>query len=279
VPIHDQGYRRYVGHREPPGKAWWVIARQHLLSSVKSRPFVILMLVAWAPFVVRAVQIYVASNFQQATFLAASAQTFRDFLDQQSLFVFLLTIRMAGLVADDKRANALQVYLSKPLTRVEYIAGKLVTLLVCLLCVTFAPAVVLLIVQILFAGTLTFLRENIFLLPAITLFSVVQSVLSAFVMLALSSLSKSRRFVAIMYAGLIFFTAAMYQALRGITGSRLWSVISPSDMLDVLGNAVFRVQGGDPAVPVAVAALVVVLLIGASIWVLERRIRGVEVVA
>lgn len=278
MPIHDQGYRRYAGHRAPHGQAWWVIARQHLLSSVKSRPFVILMLVAWAPFVVRAVQIYVASNFQQATFLAASAQTFRDFLGQQSLFVFLLTIRMAGLIADDKRANALQVYLSKPLTRVEYIAGKLVTLLVCLLCVTFAPAVVLLIVQILFAGTLTFLRDNLYLLPAITLFSIVQSLLSAFVMLALSSLSKSRRFVAIMYAGLIFFTAAMYQALAGITGSRLWSVISPSDMLDVLANAVFRIKS-TPTVPVAVAALVVLLLMGASIWTLERRIRGVEVVA
>jgi ABC-2 type transport system permease protein len=278
VPIHDQGYRRYAGHRVPRGQAWWVITRQHLLSLVKSRPFVILMLVAWAPFVVRAVQIYVASNFQQAQFLAASAQTFRDFLDQQALFVFLLTIRLAGLIADDKRANALQVYLSKPLTRVEYIAGKLVTLLICLLSVTFAPAVVLLLVQILFAGTLTFLRENIYLLPAITLFSIVQSLLSAFVILALSSLSKSRRFVAIMYAGLIFFTAAMYQALRGITGSRLWSVISPSDMLDVLGDAVFRVKS-TPAVPVAVAALVILVLIGASIWTLERRIRGVEVVA
>jgi len=132
--------------------------------------------------------------------------------------------------------------------------------------------------QILFTGSLAFLRENIFLLPAITLFAMVQSLLSAFTMLALSSLSKSRRFVSIMFAGLIFFTAAMYQALRNITGSRAWAVMSPGEMLDVLGNAIFRVDGVQ-AVPVPVAALVVMVLIGGSVWILERRVRGIEVVA
>ena len=31
----------------------------------------------------------------------------------------------AGLIANDRRANALQIYLSKPLMRMEYIGGKL----------------------------------------------------------------------------------------------------------------------------------------------------------
>ena len=51
-----------------------------------------LLLFAWLPFLVRAVQLYLAANFQQASLLAATAQTFRDFLDQQSLFVFFVTI-------------------------------------------------------------------------------------------------------------------------------------------------------------------------------------------
>ena len=278
MPIHDQGYTRYAGQRQSHGNAWWVIARQHIFSAVKYRPFIILLLLSWAPFVVRAVQIYVSSTYQQAQVLQVTARTYRDFLDFQSICVFLVTISMAGLIADDKRANALQVYLSKPLTRVEYISGKLVAMLVFLFGVTLAPAVMLLVMQILFTGSLAFLRENIFLLPAITLFAMVQSLLSAFTMLALSSLSKSRRFVSIMFAGLIFFTAAMYQALRNITGSRAWAVMSPGEMLDVLGNAIFRVDGVQ-AVPVPVAALVVMVLIGGSVWILERRVRGIEVVA
>jgi hypothetical protein len=96
-------------------------------------------------------------------------------------------------------------------------------------------------------------------------------------MLALSSMSKSRRFVSVMYAGIVFFTAAMYQVLRQITTTSAWAWISPEDVLDVLAAAIFRANGPTP-IPVPVAVLAVFVLIGASIWILERRVRGVEVV-
>ena len=63
----------------------------------------------------------------------------------------------AGLIADDRRANALQIYLSKPLTRVEYIAGKLTALMAFLSFVTWLPAMLLLFLQMMFAGSTTFL--------------------------------------------------------------------------------------------------------------------------
>ena len=278
MPIHDQGYRRYEGKRAPHGQAWWIIARTQFLAALKYRPFVILLLVSWVPFIGRAVQLYLSTSFQQVSMLAATAQTFRDFLDQQGLFVFLVTIALGGAIADDRRANALQLYLSKPLTRTEYIIGRLVPALVVLLGVTFVPAILLILLQIAFSGSTAFIGQNLFLLPAITLVSLTQALLSASTILALSSLSKSRRFVSIMYAGLIFFTAAMYQVLRTITGNRAWAAVSPGDMLDVVADAVFRIRA-NPPVPVPVAILVIVLLIAASFWVLERKIRAVEVVA
>jgi ABC-2 type transport system permease protein len=277
MPIHDQGYRHYEGHRAPHGQAWWVIARSHIMTVLQQRGFRFLLLVAWAPFVVRAVQVYLAST-PVAELIATTPETFRDFLSQQRLFVFLVTIGQAGLIAEDRRTNALQLYLSKPLTRVEYILGKLVPPLAYVLFVTLVPALLLLLMQIVFAGSLAFLRTNLFLLPAITLFSLIQALLSAFAILALSSLSKSRRFVAIMYAGVIFFTAAMYQALRLITTSRTWAVISPGEMLDVIANAIFRSRA-EPPVPVYVAVIAVFVVIGLAMLILERRIRAVEVVA
>ncbi|MBM3818995.1 MAG: hypothetical protein FJW14_08265 [Acidimicrobiia bacterium] len=278
MPIHDQGYQRYKGHRGPHGRRWWVIARAGIVERLRERRFLALMLFSWAPFVVRAVQMYVSSNFSQAAFLAPSADTFREFLEQQNFFVFLVTILVgSGLIANDKRANALQIYLSKPLTRVEYLTGKLVTLMVFLVFVTWVPAVLLLVIQMMFSGSTAFILDNLFLFPAITVAAAAQTLLSAFAMLALSSLSKSRRFVAIMYAGVIFFTSAMYQALRQITGSTVWAVVSPEDMLDVISAGTFR-TAGPTSVPVPVALLVVALLIGTSVWILERRVRAVEVV-
>jgi ABC-type transport system involved in multi-copper enzyme maturation permease subunit len=278
MPIHDQGYRRYGGTRAAVGRAWQVIAGAGIRSIISKRSFIALMLFAWAPFLVRAVQIYVSANFQQAAFLAPKGETFREFLDQQGVFVFFVTIWVgAGLIANDRRANALQLYLSKPLTAAEYIAGKMAILFLFLAFVTWAPAMGLLLVQAIFAGSFTFIRNNAYLLPAITLFSLAQVLLASSTMLALSSLSKSSRFVGIMYAGLMFFTAALFQALRGITGSSAFAWLSPGDALEQLGDVIFRLDPRYELSP-ALAALTVVVLIVGSGFILARRVKGVEIV-
>src|SRR2546426_246991 len=103
----------------------------------------------------------------------------------------------AGLIAKDRRAQALQIYLSKPLTRAEYVFGKLAILMTFLLMVTWLPAIVLLIVQVAFTGPFTFFRDNLFLFPAITMFSFIEALVGATSMLALSSLSNNSRYVGI----------------------------------------------------------------------------------
>jgi ABC-2 type transport system permease protein len=275
--IHDQGYRRYAGRRHAVGSSWIVIARNHIRATVRQRRILALLVFSWVPFVVRAVQIYVASSFDQARFLAATPQTFREFLVQQSIFVFLVSMALGGLIADDRRANALQLYLSKPLTRIEYIGGKLVVLMVFLLGITMVPALLLLLLQTMFSGSFAFVTANLFLLPAIVLFSLLQALVSAFALLALSSLSRSRRFVAAMYAGTVFFTSALVQILRAMTGSRAWAWLSPRDLLDVVAAAVFR-SSGTPSIPLPVALLAIAVIVGGSIAILERRVRAVEII-
>ncbi len=278
MPIHDQGYRRYLGGRAALGQAWRVMTRAGVMSLVTKRVFLGLMLFAWTGFVVRAVQIYVSATFTQASFLAPKGETFREFLDQQGVFVFFVTIYVgAGLIANDRRANALQLYLSKPMTSAEYIAGKLAILFLFLVAVTFLPAMALLVTQALFAGNLTFIRNNIYLLPAITLYSLAQVLLAATTMLALSALSKSSRFVAVMYAGLFFFTTALFQTLRGITGRSTFAWLSPTAALQQLGDVIFRLEPRYQLSP-ALAALTVIVLIAGSIVILMRRVRGVEIV-
>jgi ABC-type transport system involved in multi-copper enzyme maturation permease subunit len=278
VPIHDQGYRRYGGSRTEVGRSWQVITRAGVRTLIAKRAFLGLLLLAWAPFVVRAVQVYVASAFQQASFLAPKAETFFEFLGQQGIFVFFITIYVgAGLIANDRRANALQVYLSKPLTRAEYVVGKLAILFIFLVGVTWLPAIALLLVQVMFAGNLVFVRDNLYLLPAITLFSLLQVLVASTTMLALSSMSKSSRFVGIMYAGLIFFTTALFNAIRGITGRSSFAWISPTETLEQVGNLIFRLDPPFDLSPV-VAVLTIAVLVGGSMWILDRRVRGVEVV-
>jgi len=280
VPIHDQSYRRYAGERRPVRSAWMVIARAGLMSFLSRKAFLGLLIVAWIPFVVRASQLFLASNFSQAaTFLAPSAQTFRDFLGQQGIFVFLVTIYVgAGLIANDRRANALQLYLSKPVTRAEYILGKMSVLAVFLLAITWLPAILLLILQIAFSGSFTFLKDNTSLIASVTLYCLLTVIVITFGMTALSSLSRSSRFVGIMFAGVLIFSDAMFNALRFITGSTAISWVSVQASLDQVGDVIFR-QAPRHQTPVAVSFLVLLAVVVLSASVLERRVRGVEVVA
>jgi ABC-type transport system involved in multi-copper enzyme maturation permease subunit len=260
------------------GRAWVVICKQGWRTLTSNRAFVYLMLVAWIPCVVRAVQIYVSANFPQASFLSVSTTTFRSFLDQQELFVFFITVYAgSGLIADDIRANALPLYLSRPVTRAQYAAGKLAVLMSALTLVTWVPAMVLLLLQPTFAGNAAFVRHNLFLIPAIAVLSLVQIVVFAFTMVALSSLSKSRWFVAVMYAGVSFFTQALFGATRIATQSTTFSWLSLYGNIAQIGDVIFRMQPRYETSPV-IAVAVLLSLVTAAAFVLRRRIRAIEVV-
>jgi hypothetical protein len=279
-PIHDQTYRRYGGTRLPVGRSWTVIAAHGIKSMLEKRAFLALMSFAWIPFIVRCVQLYIVANYPQAgAIVAVDAKMFRDFLDQQGVFVFFTTIYVgAGLIATDRRASALQIYLSKPLLRMEYVGGKLLILVSFLLGVTLLPAVLLLIMQVAFSGSVTFIWNNLFVIPAVVLASLMQVIVASFTMLALSSLSKSSRYVSLLYTGAIFFTEAMFNALRVITGSTRVAWISITANLQQVVDAMFRMPARYET-PVVVSVLVLLALVAVSVSVLERRVKGVEVVS
>jgi ABC-2 type transport system permease protein len=279
-PIHDQSYRRYTGTRLPLGRAWGVIAWTGIRAMLGRKVFLGLQALAWIPFVVRAVQIYVVTAYPNASqLLPVNANMFETFLEQQGIFVFFVTVYVgAGLIANDRRANALQIYLSKPLLRIEYIGGKVAILVVYLTEITLVPGLLLVVLQVLFSGSFDFLRQNAFVIPAVVLASLLRVIVAAFTMLALSSLSKSSRYVGIMYAGVIFFTEAMFGVLRVITGSTRVAWVSITGNLAQVTDAIFR-QPVRYETPVVVSLLVLVGLVALSLSVLERRVRGVEVVA
>ena len=221
---------------------------------------------------------YIAANFPQASVLNPTAETFRDFLDQQGAFVFFITIFVgAGLIANDKRVNALQIYLSKPMTRAEYVAGKIAILVTFLLLVTLVPAILLVLAQMILSGSTEFVRAHLFVVPAITVFSVVEAVVAAITMAALSSSSKSGRFVAILYTGVMYFSEAIYGVVFLVTRGTSLSWISLPGNLRQMGDLIFRLQPRYDTHP-AITLLALVVLVGISLFVLERSVRGVEVV-
>jgi ABC-2 type transport system permease protein len=279
-PVHDQSYRRYQGKREPHGRGWLVIAGAGMRAVLAKKVFLGLLLLAWLPFLVRTVQIYAVTMYPQTgEVLPVNARMFQSFVEGQGLFAFFVTIYVgAGLIANDRRANALQVYLSKPILRIEYIAGKLAVLATFLLSVTLLPAVLLVVMQVVLSGSVNLLREHPTLIPAVVLASLLRVIVASVTMLALSSISRSARYVAVMYTGVIFFAEAMYGVLSFVTGSTRVAWISITGNFDVVTDAIFR-EAPRYETPATVSFIVLVGLVAVSVSVLERSVRGVEIVS
>jgi ABC-2 type transport system permease protein len=281
MPIHRERYRRREAGIDLRGGAWAVIAANGLRSLARRRPFLFLMILSWIPVVVRGVQIWAAANvpgMTQISMLAITPQTFRDFLNQQEPLVFFITVYVgSGLIADDIRANALQLYLSRPITRTQYVAGKAAILVAALAAVTFVPAMLLFLLVPAFAGNMAFLSQHLLVIPAILVYSVIHIALSAFLILALSSLSKSRWFVAILYAGLAFFSHAVFGVLGAAVEGSAFSWVSIFANVQQIGDVLFRVPPRYDTHPLVSAAVIGIIVISSAL-VLRRRIRAIEVV-
>jgi ABC-2 type transport system permease protein len=279
MPIHDQSYRRYAGGKAALGRSWTVIAEAGVRNMIRKRLFLVLLFAAFFPFIGYAVGIYFMVMYPQAgALLPDTNRLFGTFFEWQDVFVFFLTVYVgAGLIANDRRANALQIYLSKPLLRSEYIGGKAAILFIFVMLVTGVPAALLLFWQVVLRGSFDFLRDNFFLLPAIVASSLLQGLLATFTMLALSSLSKSSRYVAILFAGIIFFTKAIAGALGAITGSSTVAWMGVTNNLGQVRDVLLRLPPRYDT-PWQLSLLIIIGVIVLSISVLERRVRGVEIV-
>jgi ABC-2 type transport system permease protein len=281
VPIYDQSYRPYRGAFSSHSTRWWTIARTGVLSLLSRRLFIVLLCVTFIFPVVSGFQIYFSTQFPEENFrglLAVNAEFWRRLLEIQSFWMIVLGFFPgAGLISKDLKGNAIQLYLSKPLTRVDYVVGKLAILATFMLGVTLIPGLLLFTLKISFSSDLTFLREYWWIPFSVIGYSAIAVVAWGLIVLALSSTSKSAGYVGLLMIAIVFISSGFALFLRGILGSEGVMVLSPADDLKQITYMFFggTSEFGDLRVP---ALVVLALLTAASVLILRARVRAVEVV-
>jgi ABC-2 type transport system permease protein len=247
----------------------------------KNKRFIFLMILSGIPFLVRAVMIY-ASTLAGRNFalLRIDAGFFEDFLSQQMQFfgIFISIFAGAGLIANDLKANALQIYLSKPITRQDYLIGKLGVLVFFLGLPTLVPGLLLFLIAIIFKSDAQFMRELFWVPGSIVAYSIIIMLTFALIMLALSSLSRSSRFAGISFIAVFFFSQILYGILNSILRTTGVAWVSLRNNLTQVGDLLFArdtrylSQGW-------VSILVLSILACGSVWIILRRVQAVEVVS
>jgi ABC-type transport system involved in multi-copper enzyme maturation permease subunit len=112
------------------------------------------------------------------------------FIPQGFILGLLTLIVGAGLIANDRRSNALPLYLARPLSPTEYIVGKLGVVVAFALAVTAIPINLLFVFELLIHGGWSFLQAYWWLPFSIPGYSVVIGLVCGATMLLASSLVK-----------------------------------------------------------------------------------------
>ncbi len=170
MAVYDRSYSRWDGDRDRPVRAVPVIAAAGVRKGVtiifRRKLFaVMLTIAAFGPFVAGLLLMYaryyvmanmadmpIAEAFDDPEFRAmttVNAESLSFYmLRMQSVFVFMACLLVgAGLVAEDRRANALELYLARPVTVMQYVLGKFGAIGFFIALVTVVPASLAILAQ------------------------------------------------------------------------------------------------------------------------------------
>jgi ABC-2 type transport system permease protein len=308
--IADLSYRDYEGPLSAPQVRWWVIAKMGIMLAIRKKAFWIAALFAsWYYLVMITILFFVEQTAasspegEKATAAFLGRIVWKDqFLHGFSYaqLVILLTALLigAGAIANDNRANALLVYLSKPCNKLDYVIGKWVGVFLPLCLMMLVPTLVFYGYGALSYRESGFLRDDPLLLPKMLGVIGLSAALHSSLVLAISTLFNQGRIAGAAYAGLYFLTnfftqLMMFAFMQGrdpenspvktlfyfsIDGIQIGLTKA---ILGTDGTPPFGIPGRRPAVPAPDFWPFFALVVGVtvlSVLFTWRRVRAVEVV-
>jgi ABC-2 type transport system permease protein len=251
MPIFDQGYQHWKGKLSGHAWRWMAITRQGVRAQLKNRWTRLAVLVAWLPALALAV-VLVAWGLveQQSSLVAPLLRLFRDLPEELKdgprnyrvsvwtiafqyffyveMFLSMILVLLIGpnLISQDLRFNAIPLYFSRPLRRVDYFAGKLGVIGVFLAAVAIVPAIIAYFLGICFSLDFSVVRDTGRLLLTAIIYGLVVVLSAGTLMLALSSLSRNTRYVGAMWLGIWFVSGGVAGVLIGTVRAEWCPLVS-----------------------------------------------------
>lgn len=287
MAVYRRGYTRYNGPQTThagrllvmPRFAWERILSQKLVTSL-------LMLSLFWPLACAAF-IYLANHteFWQGfdsgfkRFLNINGNFFRIFMVGQSFSGLLLAaIAGPGLIAPDLTNNALPLYFSRPLSRRDYIASRMIVLIGILSLVTLFPSILLLAMQVGMAGP-GWLWDNWYLATGLLIGWSIYIVIVSLVALACSAYVKWRVVAGALVLAFFFVLSGGSEMVNGILRVQWASVFNPGYAFGEVWSQLLGMESLDENRPGALPCGIYLAVLGCSLYaLLSRKLRPVEVI-
>ena len=304
--ISDLSYRNYEGPLKTRFVRWWVVAQSGLRLTWGQGWFYILAGLPLFRFLMAAFLMYVRAQ------IATNVPNFPDEPEGQyyslqfwqvlcgdtnsMLLLIIALVAGAGCIAADNRANALLVYFSKPISKLDYLVGKWMSIFITLTGVMLFPAALLYLFCLVSYREEGFFTSDPWLGPHLLLSILVPAILHSSLIVGISAWSKSPRIVAAIYTSLYILGGIVAAVIGGIlykNNPGMQNIIQhfslrgliigiDQNLLHVI-VPVFRLQRGAPTETVDIPRMWPLLavagtLVAGSLTVAWLKIRAVEVV-
>lgn len=286
--VRERGYEHWAGRLAERRFPWWPIARTGVRLAFRKKGFKFAFAGAYIPSFVALGGLYVSERLEDFKALIQSNRAllkidpgyFATFYTSR-FFLFMLVLVLAfgaaGLVAEDLKHSALQLYFARPISRKDYIAGKLSVVAFFVLMLTTLPGLLLVVFKLIFAGSFAFLAQYPWLPLSILAYGALLTLFFGGYVMLLSASSRNTRYVIVMLFGTFYFSAVLAEILKGIFRTPFAALVSlPADIRQV-GAALFGAKL-PLEVPPILSALVLAGICVIAALVLGRKVRGAEVI-
>jgi ABC-2 type transport system permease protein len=299
MAVYKKTYRPYEGKLTPGWSRLFVITRYAFEDLRRSKFLNTFYCLSLAYPLICALMIYLEHNASALKVLGAQNAAgiitinltfFMNLLGWQSMLaLFLAAFIGPGQVSPDLANNALSLYLARPFSRVEYVLGKMSVLIVLMSVMTWVPGLLLYGLQGYLEGG-GWAQDNARIAWGFFLGSWVWIILLSLLALALSAWVKWKPAAGALVFGVFFVAAAFGATINAVQrtswGSLLnigylvgsvWVQLMEGATRSTNGAVFFRVPIGEE-LPLGWCWFALLLLAGACLYMLARKIRGAEVV-
>ena len=256
----------------------YVIARFALAATMRSRLFVAFLVACLVPSLVLLVAVYLRYNVAAiedagaaiGNVLDLDAWLFETALDIAQVVTFLVVLVVGpGLVAPDLANNAMPLYLSRPVPRRSYVAGKLLVLVGLCVAVGLCPGLILIVVNAGYGGEVDWLGAAR-LASAFTVGLLAWTLCLSMLALAISAWVKWRPAATLGLLGAYIVTTTLGDVLQSALGGRTASFLDLADAVQGISATLSAI--GEPAMPIAFAGMVVAGVVALAAWALAFRL-------
>jgi len=286
MAIYKRGYERYQGPLTNhwtrllvlPRFAWQRLFQQRLVLILLIASLIWPLLCGLFVYLSNRLDLLPSIPGDIKNMLDINGKFFLIFMNTQAVFsVLLAALAGPGLVAPDLANNALPLYFSRPLTRVDYVAARMAALVGLLSLVTWLPGLLLFWMQSGMAGW-GWLAHHWYLGAGIFFGFAVWILLVSLVALASSAYVKWRIVAGGLVLGFFFILTGVAQMLNAILRVDWGSLLNPTRSMYIIWSAMLGEEPPPgPGVWACVSMLaVLIVLLG---MILERKLRAVEVIS